>query len=159
MVRLQQGDHQAYQALYERWGGRVMDFLLRRTGSRARAEDALQETWLRVFRYAGGYQPDRPFAPWLFRIAVNAGHDAHEPEPEAFVLQASYEHDPELRDRVARALHGLSAEDRRLLLLSVEGFDSTEIGGMLDQRPGTVRMRLTRIRRHLQGILRGEPDA
>jgi len=158
MVRLQHGDHQAYQALYERWGGQVMNFLLRRTGSRIRAEDALQETWLRVFRYARSYQADRPFAPWLFRIAVRAGHDAYEPEPESFELAGSYEQQPELRDRVTRALHQLNAEDRRLLLLSVEGFDSTEIGGMLDQRPGTVRMRLTRIRRSLQESLQGDLD-
>lgn len=159
MVRLQRGDHQSYQALYERWGGRVMNFLLRRTGSRVRAEDALQETWLRVFRYAGSYRPERPFAPWLFRIAANAGYDAREPEPECFELQGSYELQPELRDRVTRALHGLSPEDRRLLLLNVEGFDSTEIGGMIDQRPGTVRQRLTRIRRQLQEVLQGDLDA
>jgi RNA polymerase sigma factor (sigma-70 family) len=159
MVRMQQGDHQAYQALYERWGGRVMNFLLRRTGSRPLAEDALQETWLRVFRYAGSYQAPRAFAPWLFRIAANAGHDARTPEPEVFELVGSYEQQPELRDRVARALHGLPAADRSLLLLNVEGFDSSEIGEMLGQRPGTVRQRLTRIRRRLQDELRGDLDA
>jgi RNA polymerase sigma-70 factor (ECF subfamily) len=158
MIRLQQGDRRAYQALYARWGARTMDFLLRRTGSRACAEDALQDTWLRVFRYARSYEPGRPFAPWLFGIAARAGHDAREPEAGAFSLTGSYEADPTLRDRVLRALHRLDPEDRRLLLLNVEGFDATEVGRMLGMRPGTVRQRLTRIRRHLQGVL-GEPDA
>ncbi|MFH1462937.1 MAG: RNA polymerase sigma factor [Pseudomonadota bacterium] len=158
MIRLQQGDRRAYQALYARWGARTLDFLLRRTGSRACAEDALQETWLRVFRYARSFEAGRPFPPWLFRIAARAGHDAREPEPDAFVQAGSYEADPVLRDRVLQALHGLDPEDRRLLLLNVEGFDATEIGEMSSMRPGTVRQRLTRVRRHLQGVL-GEPDA
>jgi len=159
MVRLQQGDRHAYQMLYQRWSVPVMDFLLRRTGRRAQAEEALQETWLRVFRYARSYRAGRPFAPWLFRIAVHAGHDAREPYPDSFELQGSYVDRPELRDRVLGILHGLPADDRRLLLLKVQGFNASEIGEILDCRPGTVRMRLTRIRRHLQGELEEELDA
>lgn len=43
----------------------------RMLGSRADAEDAVQDTWLRAFRSYSRYDVSRPFRPWLFRILVN----------------------------------------------------------------------------------------
>jgi RNA polymerase sigma-70 factor (ECF subfamily) len=43
----------------------------RMLGSRADAEDAVQDTWLRALRAYARYDAARPFRPWLFRILVN----------------------------------------------------------------------------------------
>jgi RNA polymerase sigma-70 factor (ECF subfamily) len=43
----------------------------RMLGSRADAEDAVQDTWLRAFRAYARFDSSRPFRPWLFRILVN----------------------------------------------------------------------------------------
>jgi RNA polymerase sigma factor (sigma-70 family) len=155
MAGIRAGDARAWQPLYDRWSGRLFDFLLRRTGSRAFAEEALQETWLRIHRYRRTFHPGRSFASWAFRIAANAGRDAREPDFESFALEGDYENRPDLRLSVLRALHDLEPADRRLFLLHVEGFDATEIGGMLDARPGTVRMQLSRVRLRLQAAIGG----
>jgi len=146
MRRLQRGDRRAYDALYERWSAKVFQFPLRRAGSRLAAEDAMQETWLRVYRYRDRYKPERRFSAWLYTIAAHAGHDAREPELEAFDWEPPTSDDVHLRDDIIRALHTLDALDRRVILLIVEGYTSVEVGEMLQMRAGTVRMRLKRAR-------------
>lgn len=156
MKRICRGDADAYEALYLRWSGRVFDFLVRRTGARAEAEEALQETWLRVYRHSKRYNPMYPFPRWLFGIAVNAGRDAWRPEPQVFHLEPPPTHDPDTRDRLVRALHGLDPGDRRLFLLTVEGFTSQEVGEMMQISPGAVRTRLCRARAALRQSLGGD---
>lgn len=63
-------DERAFRELYEESRDRLWSFLLRMTGP-ANAEDLLQEVYVRVWRFAGGYNGGEPFA-WLYRIARNA---------------------------------------------------------------------------------------
>jgi RNA polymerase sigma-70 factor, ECF subfamily len=158
MRRVQAGDRGAYERLYGRWRQPVFAFLVRRTGSRVRADDAHQEAWLRVFRSARTFDLRRSFRSWLFAIAANAGTDAT--RREADLLQLSPEpNEPEgLRERLDHALDAIGADDRKLLLLAVEGFDSAEIGAMLGIQAGTVRVRLHRARERVRQIV-GLPDA
>jgi DNA-directed RNA polymerase specialized sigma24 family protein len=153
MARVYAGSHAAYEELYARWYRPIFSFLLRRTGSRSKAEDALQETFLRLFRYRRRYQLGRPFRAWIFAIAANAGRDARRPEPEIFWLEGPGDSSPELRSILVSALHQLKAADRRLLLLAAEGFEGPEIAQMLDLRPGAVRMRLSRARERVRAVL------
>ena len=153
MVRLKGGDRLACTALYSRWRHRIFHFLVRRTGSVTLAEEALQDTWLRVYRSCHRYDPDRPFARWLFTLAARAGSDAREPQLEELDFEESYDDRPLLRTLVVQALHALDPVERRLVLLQVEGFSSREIGEMLELRPGAVRMRLNRARARLRASL------
>src|SRR5213080_2166201 len=67
------GDHTAFEKLYQRYARPVFGLALRRLGDRGRAEDALQETFVSVWRSAGTYKPERgPGAPWLYAVARNA---------------------------------------------------------------------------------------
>ena len=157
MVALQAGDHGAYEALYAQWSGRLFHFLIRRTGSRTAAEEALQETWLRVYRFRHRYNPKRRFSAWLYTIAANAGYDARQPDTESFDWEPPTRDQHHLRDYVIRALHSLDPVDRRAILLSIEGFSSKEIGEILKVRPGTVRMRIKRARESIKASL-GDPD-
>ena len=156
MARVQGGERAAYEALYERWCDRCYGFLLRRTGQRLAAEEALQETWLRVYRWRERYDPTRPFRPWLYTLAANAGRDAREPEPRHFELPRAPDDPMGLRDTLISALHLLDELDRRILLLVIEGFNATEVGAMLTLQPPAVRMRLMRARRQLREALHAE---
>jgi RNA polymerase sigma factor (sigma-70 family) len=158
MGRVATGDRAAYEALYARWKDPIFRFLARRTGARAAAEEAHQETWLRVYRHRGSYDRRRPFRSWLFAIAANCGRDTWRPEPELFAIEPRADEPSDLRDRIVQGLGRLDPDDRRLLLLSVEGFDGPEIAEMLGIGAGAVRMRLTRARGRLREVL-GGPDA
>lgn len=159
MRRVQQGDRAAYDALYHRWTPRLFPFLHRRTGHRRLAEEALQETWLRVHRFRDRYDPEQAFKPWLYRIATNAGRDTwrrprfDEFEPPEGDDGGALWGQLWVRDAILKSLHALDARDRRLYLLVVEGFSVAEAGRMVDLTPSTARTRIQRARARIQESL------
>ena len=77
-ARVARGDSAALEALYDRHASTVLGLLLKVIGDRAVAEDALQETFWRVWKSASSYESERgSFTGWLFRIARNLAIDAH----------------------------------------------------------------------------------
>ena len=88
MVLVQCDDRAAYEQLFTRWSPPLFRFLGRRTGALEQAEEAHQETWLRVYRWRKRYDPKRPFRPWIYTLAANAGRDAMRPQPALFRLPA-----------------------------------------------------------------------
>ena len=75
MKRYQDGDVSAFQTLLERHQKKVFNFILRFIGDRERANDLLQETFLRVVRQRDSYVPTARFTTWVFRIARNLSID------------------------------------------------------------------------------------
>jgi RNA polymerase sigma-70 factor (ECF subfamily) len=71
MAELRRGTGEALGALYERWGARLYNYLVRLVGRDA-AEDLVQETFVRVLRSCRSYDPSREFPGWLYTIATNA---------------------------------------------------------------------------------------
>ena len=65
------GSSDAYEVLHLRWNARLRVFLIRKTGDPQAAEDALQETWLRIYRFRDNDGEGCPFRPWAMTIAVN----------------------------------------------------------------------------------------
>lgn len=158
MARVAQGQRWAYDELYARYRAPIFRFLTRRTGTRAAAEEAHQETWLRVYRYRSRYDPGRPFRSWLFAIAANCGRDAARPDPALHHLPLEPGDPMDLRDQLVSALAAVDAEERRLLLLAAEGFTGPEIAQMLGLGAGAVRTRLYRARQRVREAI-GRIDA
>jgi RNA polymerase sigma-70 factor (ECF subfamily) len=65
------GDLQAFESIVERYQQAVYHILYRLLRNRQEAEDIAQETFLRCYRHLEKFDPERPFAPWLYRIATN----------------------------------------------------------------------------------------
>ena len=71
MFRYQKGEVRAFEILLTRHRRAIYNFILRSVNSRDRAEDLMQETFLRVIKGAAGYQKQAKFTTWLFTIARN----------------------------------------------------------------------------------------
>src|SRR5262245_25165926 len=71
IARLKAGDSAAFDEVYDAFNGRLFNFLARLMRSRERAEDLVEETWLRLVAHAGRLQPDTRLGPWLFTVARN----------------------------------------------------------------------------------------
>ncbi|UCG32492.1 MAG: sigma-70 family RNA polymerase sigma factor [Phycisphaerales bacterium] len=69
------GEPNQFEVLVQRYSGELYQFLARFTGSRAMAEDVVQETFLQVHLSASSFDPSRRFKPWLFTIAANKARD------------------------------------------------------------------------------------
>jgi RNA polymerase sigma-70 factor (ECF subfamily) len=149
---------------------------LRMTRSEAEAEDLVQETYIRAFRFRHQFTPGTNLKAWLFRILTNtfinqyrrkaARPDTTElDDVEESILyrhmrdvspgSASPDPEAELIDNthsseVKDALEALPEKFRTTLLLDVEGFSYKEIAEMLDIPIGTVMSRLHRGRKFLQ---------
>src|SRR5579859_4041791 len=69
------GDRAAFSEVVKRHQGTVYRLALRILGDPGDANDAAQEAFLKAYRNLSSYDPGRPFAPWLFRIARNHSLD------------------------------------------------------------------------------------
>ena len=70
--RAASGDRHAFSELVRRHQSVVYNVAYRLLGERGEAQDAAQETFLRAYRYLASYDPDKPLAPWLKRIATGS---------------------------------------------------------------------------------------
>ncbi len=151
----------------------------RLTSSEGEAEDLLQETFLRAYRFWGRYEKGTNCKAWLFRIMRNLNinqaqakgrKSQHESldEVEDWYLynrlagyQTGADDNPEKiffknnwSVQIREALAQLPDEFRDpLLLCDVEGFSYQEIAEVLDIPIGTVRSRLNRARKKMQKLL------
>lgn len=72
VARLQQGDRTAFRELVRRHQDKVYRLAMRLTRDEARAQDAMQDAFLQVFRKIDQFQEQSAFTTWLYRITVNA---------------------------------------------------------------------------------------
>ena len=69
--RFLDGDERAFAILVDRYEGRLRGFVQRIVGDRERAQDLIQETFVRVYRHLHRFDQDRKFSTWIFTIAGN----------------------------------------------------------------------------------------
>ena len=72
---LQEGGREGLGRLVDRYGEGLMQYLNSILRNREAAEDAFQDTWVLVARKIHRCDADRPFGPWLFRVARNRAYD------------------------------------------------------------------------------------
>ena len=163
------GDRRAFDALVTRHRRAVYRLCWAATGNHADADDAAQETFVRVYRSLPSYDPARPFGPWLRKIAWNCGLSirrsgnagvhpvAATDAPEAVDPAPGPEESAtgnEERRRVANAMAALPAELRTVMVLrAVEGLSYSEIALVAEIPAGTVMSRLSRARKRLLDAL------
>ena len=162
------GDRSAFEKLYKRYARPVFGLALRRLGDRGRAEDAVQETFVSIWRSASTYKPERgPGAPWLYGVARNAIVDRsrarNEPPSEA-PDTASLDASPDERAeqawtswRVHRALEALPEREREVIALAYwSDLSQSEVAARLGIPLGTVKTRTRSALQHLAVILEEE---
>lgn len=136
---------------------------VRMSGDRTRAEDAVQETYLRAWRSFRTYQPETNCRAWLFRILFNvlkkaAGKKRHDPlaaaedvETDGKVIPLFPKADRDEAQDIIAAMNHLAPEFREVLwLVVVEGLSYKETAQTLDIPMGTVMSRLYRARREIR---------
>ena len=160
------GDMHAYERLYALHGAKMKNLARNLLGNPLDAEDAVQETFLKVQRSIGGFRGQSSFVTWTFRILVNTCYDARRsrlrkkevtaddneenPKPEQRAASAH----PTLRLALERALATLTRHQRDVFLLyEVEGFSHAEIGATLDISEAASKNTLFQAKKNLRQML------
>jgi RNA polymerase sigma-70 factor, ECF subfamily len=162
------GDVEAFGALYERYVGRIYNYIYYRTGNQHDAEDLTARVFYRAMRHIVNYeQRGLPFSAWLYRIAHNLVANWHRdnsrrPEipledgvwihhgehPEVSVLQS------EEQERLIKVIRRLPADRQQLLILKfVEHLSNEEIGQIMGRTEGAVKSLYHRTLLSLRGEL------
>jgi len=150
------GDGEAFGMLYDRYIGRIYNYIFYRTGNQHDAEDLTSRVFYRAMRHIGNYQ-DRglPISAWLYRIAHNLVANWHRDNsrrkeiplddgynvlkqtgllPEAALEKA------EEQDELLLVLRRLPAERQQLLFLKfVEHLPNAEIGRIMGRTEGAIK--------------------
>ena len=159
------GDQAAMLALVERFRGQVFGLCYRMLGQRQDAEDAAQETFVRVLKNLHRWDRERDFEPWLFAIAGNRCRTAlsarkRRPTAEA-VLDIIPDKEPDhrpaqhLAEEVQLALATLRDEYRQAFVLFHEQeLSYADIATAMEVPLGTIKTWVHRARRELIDYLR-----
>ncbi|MCC6549882.1 MAG: sigma-70 family RNA polymerase sigma factor [Ignavibacteriaceae bacterium] len=154
------------------------NFALRLTGDEDDANDLLQETYLRAFRFFDKFEKGTNCKAWLFRIMKNSYINAYQKKKKTPVqldyeeVEKYYENvkpsNPDdahltsdtfeslLDDEVSQAIAKLPEDFRTVIILTdIEGFTYEEVAEFVDCPIGTVRSRLHRARKMLYTELQG----
>lgn len=177
MLAFQSGDARAFSTLVQRHRGPVYNFILRYVGHRQRAEDVLQETWLKVVRNSSQWQPKAKFTTWVYTIARNLCVDSARKESfrkaDSLDAPASLDepdgrskgdlvpdekaltpdraaHNVRIRPMIEKALESLPTEQREVFLLrEYQGIGFKEIAEVTGVNENTVK---SRMRYALEGL-------
>lgn len=153
------GDSRVFEEIYRRFGDRMKSIAWNHLGNSSDAEDAIQETFLKVHRSATTFTGEASFATWLFRILVNTCYDAlrkRKRRVEETPLDDMFEHrgssvDDLKRITLRRLLDELPEQRRSVFtLFEIEGLSHAEIGQILGISEGNSKWILFATKKELQ---------
>lgn len=150
-----QGNQEAFGDLYQKYVGKIYNYIYYRTGSVDDAEDLTARVFFRALQHMPNYR-DRglPFSAWLYRIAHNLVANWHRDSSrrketafeESMVMSKSSEH-PERElvkqqenEELFQLLQVLPVERQQLIILKfVEQLPNSEIGKIMGRTEGAVK--------------------
>ncbi len=157
------GDTKIFEELYRRFGDRMKSIAWNHLGSVADAEDAVQETFLKVHRAARTYTGEASFATWVYRILVNTCYDALrkrkrrideaplENEEGVLLERSGPSVDDAKRMTLQKLLDELPEQRRTVFsLFEIEGLSHAEIGEILGISEGNSKWILFSTKKELQ---------
>jgi RNA polymerase sigma-70 factor (ECF subfamily) len=183
LLRFRLGDRAAFDAIVTRYQGALTRFFYRLCWDQDRAEDFVQDVYLKILRGAASYEPRGRLSTFLFRIATNRWIDHYRslrPRPNIYSLdRVETEDETPLADRLPAvlpdsgdamdtdqekrrlraALDCLSLPHRLVVELAVyQQLPYHDIAQLLDIPEGTVKSRMHNAAKHLRQLLELPPQ-
>ncbi len=177
------GEERAFQELVERYQTRLLNFIYRTIGDREKAEDLVQEVFIRVYRHIHRFDRTKKFSTWAYTIASNlAKNELRNRSRNPLVLfqtvTSNWEdedrplqfEDPtarpddmyrkrHLRQLVEETVSKLPEHHRQVFVLrELEGKSYEEIAEITNTNLGTVKSRLNRARNAFASIIEPQID-
>ena len=153
------GDTAVFEKIYRMHGERMKSIAYNHLGNVSDAEDAVQETFLKVHRAASTYSGEASFSTWMYRILINTCYDAlrkRQRRPEDQEDEGSFERtasnvDDTKRIALRNMINALPEQRRSVFtLFEIEGLSHAEIAGILGITEGNSKWILFSTKKQLQ---------
>lgn len=176
--RFLEGEQRAFGELVGRYDARLVNFVYRTVGDRERAQDLVQETFVRVYRHLARFDQSKKFSTWIYTISSNlAKNELRNRSRNPLVLfqtirknweanhrqleweDTQYKPDDlfrkrHLREKIEQAVAQLPEHHRIVFVLrELEGKTYEEIAEITGCNLGTVKSRLNRARNNFAEIV------
>jgi RNA polymerase sigma-70 factor (ECF subfamily) len=165
ITRVVAGDAAAERELYETYVDRIYRLTFRLAGDDDLARDFTQATFIRAFEKIGSFRGESSLSTWLHSIGMSVTlnglrktkrlKNREAPLEEGLTVgSVRTEADPDLKERLARAIDALSDKYRAVFVMhDVEGYTHEEISGTLNIPIGTSKSHLFHARSKLRAAL------
>jgi RNA polymerase sigma-70 factor (ECF subfamily) len=159
------GDPSAERALYDAHVSRVFRLVYRMAGDLDRAQDYVQETFIRAFQRLGEFRGESALSTWLCSIAISITLNGLRKTRRISEREVTFdelpavgttrkEAEPDLKARLSQAIDDLPEGYRTVFLMhEVEGYTHEEIGEVLGVQTGTSKAQLFRAKAKLREAL------
>ncbi|HZE08638.1 MAG TPA: RNA polymerase sigma factor [Gemmatimonadaceae bacterium] len=165
ITRVVAGDAAAERELYETYVDRIYRLTFRLAGDDELARDFTQATFIRAFEKIGSFRGDSSLSTWLHSIGLSVAlnglrktrrqRNREAPMEEGMTIgTTSIEAEPDLKERMARAIDSLSEKYRTVFVMhDVEGYTHEEISETMHIPIGTSKSHLFHARAKLRAAL------
>jgi RNA polymerase sigma-70 factor (ECF subfamily) len=163
MERYQQADSDAPGVLITALSPALLCFFRSQPANRERADDLLQDTWLRIHRVRHTYRPGEPVLPWVFAIARRVGVDGYRKTQRINAHEISMEALPEQPARGTPQNKLLvfeelvadlpPAQQEVVTMLKVGGLSLEEVARATSSTVGAVKQKAHRAYERLRNLL------
>ena len=172
ITRMAQGDTQALNDLYARYGSSILGFLMSRLNNRQLAEELLQDVMLSAWKNAESFRGDSKVKTWLLVIARNRAINSQRRwSPQIVQLNEAFGFENDStgpmermikqanREAVRSAIDQLPEGQKEVLVLvffnQLSGIETAQVLGISE---GTVKSRLHRAKQQLKHLLEQKGD-
>ncbi len=155
LAQASQGDSEAFGVLYDRYVGRIYNYIYYRTGNVYDAEDLTERVFYRALKHIPNYRNrGLPLSAWLYRIAHNLVANWHRDNSRRKEIPLddglSHPHPADLpeqelvkneeRERLLRVIRRLPPDRQQLILLKfVDDLSNAEIGQIMSRTEGAIK--------------------
>jgi RNA polymerase sigma factor (sigma-70 family) len=132
------GDRKAFDEVYDRYHRQMYNFIKKQVVQRAAAEDITQEVFVRLFKAARRFDPDKQLTSYLYKIAVNEirRHYQKASSTQAFSLNEPLAAEDDGRERI-----DLMSDERQMPEAQVqEEFARRTLRQLIDRLPPEQKM-------------------
>ena len=172
MLYVKQGRLHSLGELFERHHVKLFNFFLKFCGNRHWSEDMVQNTFLKMLKYASSYRDTGACLAWMFNIARNVALDYLAAEQDRSRVTGidpdtvdDPRSDPEYLEEMKQgeellqlALLQLPPEKRQLVLLSkLQHISMVDLAAMYECTPGAVKVRIHRALEELREYYNAVP--
>lgn len=161
LQNIRKGDNEAFKELYNKYAEYALRVAVAVTRNKMNAADAVQESFIRVYKNINSFDIEKPFEPWFYRILINEcnrilGKNSNIVLIDDFVgssIQGAEEDERKFEEYecLYKAIESLDDNIKIPIILKyLKGFKENEIAEILDINVNTIKSRLFKGRQKLK---------